>query len=284
MRRESERDAAVQRRLEELGRELAEAGLAPDALPAEQEDDAGRGVPAVLAAPGRHARERPAAEAARFARPGWLPRLPGYGAGHLAAVAVAVAVALGITTWIVVRSAPTTVPAPVAHVTRTARSATPEPSATGTPAPAGTPTLAGTVVVDVSGKVRHPGIVRLPVGARVVDAIRSAGGARPGADLSVLNLARPLTDGEQVVVGRPAPATSSATSSAAGPGGSGAKVSLNTATLDQLDTLPGVGPVTAQKILAWRTAHGRFSSVDELLEVDGIGDKTMADIAPHVTL
>jgi competence protein ComEA len=140
-------------------------------------------------------------------------------------------------------------------------------------------------VVDVAGKVRRPGVATLPAGSRVVDAIRRAGGARPGVDLTSLNLARVLTDGEQILVGvAPAPGVAASASSRPGAGSGDALVDLNTATLEQLDTLPGVGPVTAQKILEWRTAHGSFSAIDELLEVDGIGEKTLADMAPHLTL
>jgi competence protein ComEA len=142
------------------------------------------------------------------------------------------------------------------------------------------------VVVDVAGKVRRPGVATLPAGSRVVDAIRQAGGARPGVDLTSLNLARVLVDGEQILVGvAAAPGVAASASSAAGASpADGALVNLNTATLEQLDGLPGVGPVTAQKILDWRTAHGSFTSIDELLEVDGIGEKTLADMAPRLTL
>ena len=122
------------------------------------------------------------------------------------------------------------------------------------------------------------------VGISRVDALREAGGARAGVDLTTLNLARVLVDGEQILVGaRPAPGV--AASAASQPGAAGnALVSLNPATLEQLETLPGVGPVTAQKIVDWRTAHGAFTAIDELLEVDGIGEKTLADLAPHLTL
>jgi competence protein ComEA len=157
-------------------------------------------------------------------------------------------------------------------------------SAAGVPAAPATP--GGTVVVDVAGKVRRPGIATLPAGSRVVDAIRRAGGARPGVDLTSLNLARVLVDGEQILVGVPsAPGVAASASSRPGAAGAGdGLVNINTATLEQLDSLPGVGPVTAQKILDWRTAHGSFTAIDELLEVDGIGEKTLADMAPHLTL
>lgn len=142
------------------------------------------------------------------------------------------------------------------------------------------------MLVDVAGKVRRPGVVQLPAGARVIDALRKAGGPRPHVDLTTLNLARVLTDGEQVLVGRPDPASGGLAGAAASstPGNPGSLVNLNSATQEQLETLPGVGPVTAQKILDWRQAHARFSSVDELLEVSGIGDKTLARLAPYLTL
>jgi competence protein ComEA len=121
------------------------------------------------------------------------------------------------------------------------------------------------LVVSVGGAVARPGLVRVPPGARVADALAAAGGPSPGTDLSGVNLARRLTDGEHVVIGGPGPA-------AASPSGSGSRVDLNTATLAELDALPGVGPVTAQRILDWRQVHGRFASVDQLREVDGIGE------------
>ncbi|MFE1322976.1 helix-hairpin-helix domain-containing protein [Streptomyces sp. NPDC058741] len=152
-------------------------------------------------------------------------------------------------------------------------------------------TGAGEIVVDVSGKVRDPGIHRLPAGSRVADALRAAGGVKPRTDTGALNRARFLVDGEQVIVGggpAPAAATGATGSVAGGPAGGAAgavpaaPVSLNTATPDQLDTLPGVGPVLAQHIIAYRTQHGGFRSVDELREVNGIGDRRFADLRPLV--
>jgi competence protein ComEA len=145
---------------------------------------------------------------------------------------------------------------------------------------------AGVVVVDVAGRVRKSGLVRLPSGSRIADAIQAAGGALPGVDLSSINLARVLADGEQVVVGGPpvaggaaVPATGIGGAGASGGAGSGvptaaSPLDLNTATLEQLQTLPGVGPVLAQRILDWRTGHGRFGSVDDLRNVSGIGERT----------
>jgi competence protein ComEA len=162
---------------------------------------------------------------------------------------------------------------------------------TATAVPAGAPGAVGTaaaeIVVDVGGKVREPGIHRLPAGSRVADALRAAGGVRPGTNTDSLNRARFLVDGEQVIVG--GPAAPPVPGSGGGPAGGGpagsvagaapaAPVSLNTATVDQLDTLPGVGPVLAQHIVDYRTQHGGFRSVDDLREVNGIGDRRFADL------
>lgn len=166
--------------------------------------------------------------------------------------------------------------------------ATPVPVAAPTPSATPSPQL---IQVHVVGAVARPGVVRLPVGARVGDAVEAAGGAAADARLGELNLAAVVADGAQVVIGTPAkPASevrgdgSAGATGAAGASGAaaGAQVNLNTATIDQLDALPGVGPVTAQNILAWRAQHQRFTRVDELQEVDGIGPKTMAQLKPHV--
>ncbi|QJS12037.1 ComEA family DNA-binding protein [Streptomyces argyrophyllae] len=149
---------------------------------------------------------------------------------------------------------------------------------------ASTPATPGAeIVVDISGKVREPGIRRLPAGARVADALRAAGGVRPGVSTEGLNRARFLVDGEQVVVGVPAgaaaqPATAGGSLTGSAGTGPPAPVPLNTATVDQLDTLPGVGPVLAQHIIDYRTQHGGFRSVDELREVNGIGDRRFSDL------
>jgi competence protein ComEA len=136
------------------------------------------------------------------------------------------------------------------------------------------------VVVDVEGAVRRPGIYRFTTGARIADAIARAGGTTRRADRSSVNLAAPLADGQQVLVPRRrAPGASgggASLPSAAGP------LDLNTATVEQLDTLPGVGPVTAQKIVDYRTEHGPFTSVDQLDAISGIGPTRIDNLRTHV--
>jgi competence protein ComEA len=137
------------------------------------------------------------------------------------------------------------------------------------------------LVIHVAGKVANPGVVQLPHGSRVLDAIEAAGGADADVDLTPLNLARLLTDGEQVAVGiDPAP-------EAAPVGGGpavGGLINLNTATADQLETLPGIGPTLAGQILLWREQNGRFTAIEELQEVSGIGPKKFAALADQVTV
>ena len=214
--------------------------------------------------------------------------------GPVLVVAVLVLLAVGATAYVVLRmggdSEPVHGPARATAPAGSASPLVPLPSGhPSPPAPAsntpGSNTQGSSVTVDVAGKVRRPGLATLPAGSRVADALDEAGGPRGRVDLSSLNLARVLVDGEQILVGQAPPAGGlAAGASTAAPDATGALVNLNTATMVELETLPGVGPVTAQKILDWRSAHGAFSSVDELLEVDGIGEKTLADLAPHVTL
>jgi competence protein ComEA len=133
------------------------------------------------------------------------------------------------------------------------------------------PVAPAEVVIDVAGAVRRPGLYRLRQGSRVADAVRRAGGATRRADLSLLNLAQLVSDGEQVIVPRRGAAVAAAAGGASGAAPATGPVHLNSATVEQLDTLPGVGPVTAQKIVDYRTKHGAFSSVDELDAIPGIG-------------
>jgi competence protein ComEA len=139
------------------------------------------------------------------------------------------------------------------------------------------------LVVHVAGAVRRPGVYRLRDGARVDDAVRRAGGAKRRADLSQLNLAAKLEDGRQVLVPLRAPQAAAGGPAVPGAPASG-PVNLNTATAEQLDTLDGVGPVTVQKILNYRTEHGGFSSVDELGEIPGIGEVRLAALREQVTV
>ena len=164
------------------------------------------------------------------------------------------------------------------------------------------------LMVHVIGQVREPGVVELPVGSRVIDAVHAAGGITEQADPTSLNLARPVQDGEQVWVGAPGeepPAGLRAGAPGAGSGGAlsggapggpagdqtgtgggqgGFLVDLNLASQGALEELPGIGPVTAGNILAWREQHGRFTAVEELMEVSGIGEKTFEQLRPHVII
>lgn len=140
------------------------------------------------------------------------------------------------------------------------------------------------LVVSVVGKVEEPGLVTLPPGARVADAVRAAGGPAGQADLSTVNLARRLSDGEQLYVDVPVPpgmAPPAVPSAASREGGT---VNLNRATADELDTLPGVGEVTAQRILEWREQHGAFTAVEQLREVDGIGETRFERLRDRVSV
>lgn len=287
--------AAARRRLELLGRELDQAGLArlPDAPP--PADDP-LPPPGVVHAAGRHAAPRPAGPSLgdRVARlvPDSFRGGVALDRGALVVVLVLALLGAGAAAYAVTRDAGSSSPAPPSAVTSAeplVEAAPAAPAAPSAPSASAAPASSGageaTVTVHVAGEVRRPGVLDLPAGSRVDDAVQQAGGARRGTDLSGLNLARVLVDGEQVLVGVVGPVPGAAASAAEqAPGSAAALVSLNTATLDQLDTLPGVGPVTAQKILDWREANGAFSAVEELLEIDGIGDKTLAELAPHVTL
>jgi competence protein ComEA len=180
---------------------------------------------------------------------------------------------------IAVAAAPTSATVAVSANTSPVASPTPAPGSAVTP----------TILVHVIGAVAAPGLVKLPQGARVADAIAAAGGLRGDADPAELNLAAVVSDGSQIIIGtKSAPrgevreGSTSAGGVSTGAATATAVIDLNTATLAQLDTIPGVGPVTAQAILDYRTKHGRFTKIDELQEVDGIGAKTYAQIAPHV--
>jgi len=185
------------------------------------------------------------------------------------ALAVVLATACGLALHHYWAGRPRTVRVPPAPVA----AAAPLREVTGRPKPA-------EVTVDVAGKVAEPGLRRLPKGSRVADALSAAGGALPGTDTTALNLARPLTDGEQILVGLPPPAA--APPGDAGPSAPGTALSLNSATEPQLEALPGVGPVLARHILDFRTQHGSFTSLQQLRRIPGIGPRKFAALQPLV--
>jgi competence protein ComEA len=210
-------------------------------------------------------------------------RLETLSRGELAALMLVVVATLGGAAFWYMRSlprpvqiaAPSFAPAP-----GNASVAMSSPSISPTPSPAA-------VVVDVSGWVVHPGVYEFSTGQRVIDAVQRAGGARRGADLSAINLAAPLVDGSQIVVprtgGSTGPGSGPRSGGVMGPGGV-ALVNINSATEQQLETLSGVGPVLAAAIVAYRSQHGPFRSVDDLLDVSGIGPATLAELRPQVTV
>ncbi|WP_433535275.1 helix-hairpin-helix domain-containing protein [Micromonospora sp. CA-249363] len=213
---------------------------------------------------------------------GGAARLPGPGAfdpgrrGVRALAAVALVVVLAAAGW-AWRSRPHAEPVapPVAEATP------------GGAAGAVSPSASGELVVAVAGKVRKPGLVRVPAGARLADALREAGGPLPGVDVALLNPARKVTDGELIVVGvtpPPPPPAGAAGPAAGGAPAPGGVLNLNTATLAQLDALPGVGPVLAQRILAYRDQHGGFTAVGDLRQVEGIGDARYEQLKDLVTV
>jgi competence protein ComEA len=172
-------------------------------------------------------------------------------------------------------------PKPVAVTAGPSASSGPAPAASSSPSPA------VVLLVDVAGWVRHPGVYEFEEGARVIDAIDAAGGARSGALLQSLNLAAPLTDGTQILV--PKEGDQGVTPPTAGSGSSGgavagALINVNTASATELEALPGVGEVIAQAIVDYRTENGPFASVDQLLDVSGIGDATLENIRELVTV
>ena len=148
------------------------------------------------------------------------------------------------------------------------------------------PAITEELIVDVSGRVRKPGVYSLVKGSRAIDALNLAGGALPGVNLGDINLAHILFDGEQIIVGAPSVTYSSGSRSApkAKAPTAASPLNLNSATLAQLDTLPGIGPVMANRIFAYRKLNGPFTLIDDLKKVSGIGDATFAEISKLVRI
>lgn len=153
------------------------------------------------------------------------------------------------------------------------------------PAPSATET-APPLIVHVAGWVQEPGVYELPEGSRVIDALEAAGGSKRGAELAALNLAAPLTDGQQVLVPRTTAVQPGETVPAAGTSATGVTtlVNINAASVEELETLPGIGEVLAATILQYREDHGPFTSVDQLLDVSGIGEVTLEELRDLVTI
>ncbi len=278
--------AAVTRRLALLSSEIGGHPPPGPSGPSAPPDVRTVPGPAVLPGlPGRHAARRRAA--LRL-----LPRTPpgfrlALGPRTFSALSILVACGLSVTTWWAVQGRPQEL-----RVEEIAREEIADSTGPTTQESGAEPTVAlaagapADVVVDVSGRVRRPGIAVLPAGARVADALEAAGGARRSRDLNELNLARRLIDGEQILVGLPSPSGVGAAAAAApaGTSGAGPLVNVNTADQAELETLPGVGPVTALAIISRRSQHGGFGAVEELLDVQGIGEATLAQLAPYVTV
>lgn len=213
----------------------------------------------------------------------WTPpvALGGLRVAHVRVVGALAVAGLVLGAWWVLAGRPSEVPAGGPVQVSAAGSDATAPvggSPAGGAVPAGTPSE---VVVDVVGAVARPGIVTLPAGSRVHEAVAAAGGVSGAVDTTTLNMARVLVDGEQIVVG--SAVAGAATAPAGAAGAAGGPLSLSRATADDLDALPGVGPVTAAAIIAWRDENGPFRSVDDLLEVRGIGEATLDELRDLVT-
>ncbi|MFC5996838.1 helix-hairpin-helix domain-containing protein [Pseudonocardia hispaniensis] len=276
---------------EDAGRRLARVVGAPDGCPHPAGEPPTVPLPVTVApAESRPGRARTRVGAALRGRAGsavlrWVPegwrdaRLdPGRpGAVALALVTAIAAVLAAVGVW-----AGRPRPEPVAVPPAGLATVNPDPAGGAAPDPA------APLVVSVVGKVARPGLVRVPDGSRVADVIDGVGGPLPGVDLSGTNLARRVVDGEQIAIGVPVTPDGGGGVLVAGPGrapsGTNGKIDLNRATVEQLDGLPGVGPVTASRIVEWRTRNGRFSRIEQLREIEGIGARRFGQLRDLVTV
>jgi competence protein ComEA len=259
---------------------LDDVGAARGWVPDDPDENTGASdVPTAVAAvetesdgglPSGIGRHRAPGEAARW-DPGRLGARSLWAAGLVAAL-----VLIGWTWW----DRPRVEPAPTAPAATEGAAR----SSTATPTVGEVAETSATVVVSVVGLVARPGLVTLPSGSRVADAVERAGGLLPGTDPASINLAAVVTDGQQIAVGMPGAAGPVAGGTGSGPSGDGGRVDLNTATVGELDALPGIGPVLAQRIVDHRTSAGPFRSVDELDDVPGIGPAIAAELAALVSV
>ena len=239
----------------------------------------------------------PAEGHARAPRTALLTSVTSFRRPHLVVVAAILALGILVAGWALLRARPVAVavtppPMTTSATAEATTAATAEATSAATAGPS--PTAAG-IVVHVLGAVREPGLVSLAAGSRVQDGLEAAGGLTDKADPGELNLAQPVADGQQIVVGTKKKPTGEVRDRTGGPGTAGAgaaakprgqdgastqAVNLNTASQSELEELPGVGPVMAGKIIAYRTERGRFTRVEELQEIDGVGPKTYAKLSP----
>lgn len=206
---------------------------------------------------------------------------------HVVIVAAIVVLGILLAGWAVLRARPVAVAVTPPAVDSTLSARSPSGASSGTAGDPGPSASAAELVVHVLGAVKKPGVIRLASGSRVQDALQKAGGLTGKADPGDLNLAQPVADGQQILVGTKGKPNGEVREGTVGGGSGGSSgggadpqpVNLNTATQAQLEELPGVGPVMAGKIIAWRTENGRFSRVEELQEISGVGPKTYAKLA-----
>jgi competence protein ComEA len=216
-------------------------------------------------------------------------RLDSLSRGELAGLVVVIVLLLAAVGVWYTRSLPRPIDIATNAAPMGVASSVPSASVAVAPSPSTSASPSTTLIVDVSGWVRKPGVFEFEPGDRVIDAVERAGGARDNADLTLLNLAAPLVDGQQILVpkeGAQVPGTVPGTTpgTTGVPGATGALVNINTADEATLETLNGVGPVLAASIIAYRTEHGPFTSIDQLDEVSGIGPATMEDLRSQVTV